>query len=308
MRRILHLSDLHFGRTRPELVTPLIEVVREVQPHVVAASGDFTQRARASQFREARAFLDRIEAPVVAVPGNHDVPLGNLGMRLIAPFRSYRRWIDHDLEPVFRDDTVAVIGMNTADPLAWQRGRIRRSSLERTCRHLSEAGRDRLGIVVAHHPFEHLPGEKKELMPEAETALRRLSTCGAQIILTGHLHAWRAAPFTLPEGHEGVLQVQAGTGLSTRLRGEANDFNLITVEGDTVSVERFVAEAETTTFARLAALRFRRTGGRWEGEPPDPSAAAEAPATLPSEPPAPHRRDRKFSATRLRRLRARRKT
>jgi predicted phosphodiesterase len=289
MRRLLHLSDLHFGRTKPELVAPLLDVVREVRPHVVAASGDFTQRARSSQFREARAFLDRLETRVLAVPGNHDVPLGNLAMRVIAPFRAYRHWIDHDLEPVFRDRALAVVGMNTADPLAWQRGRIRPSSLERACRRLREAGPDRVRVVVAHHPFEHLPGERKELMPGAETALRRLSACGAQIILTGHLHAWRAAPFALPEGHEGVLQIQAGTGLSTRLRGEANDFNLISVDGETVSVERFVAEAEDATFARLAAVRFRRANGTWQREASDPAGAAEAPPTLPEAPAATHR-------------------
>jgi 3',5'-cyclic AMP phosphodiesterase CpdA len=286
-RRVLHLSDLHFGRTRPDLVDPLLEMVHEVQPHVVAISGDFTQRARTSQFREARAFIDRIAVPVVAVPGNHDVPLGNLGARLLTPFRAYRQWIDHDLEPVHCDDALAVIGMNTADPLAWQRGRVRPVSLERTCRHLREAGPERARIVVAHHPFEHLPGERKELMPGAETALRRLSACGAHIVLTGHLHAWRAAPFTLPEGHEGVLQIQAGTGLSTRLRGEANDFNLITIDGDCVRVERFVAESDTVAFTRLAALDFRRVNGAWESPEPAeaPGRAAEegqSPAPAPA--------------------------
>jgi 3',5'-cyclic AMP phosphodiesterase CpdA len=305
MRRILHLSDLHFGRTRPELVTPLVDAVREVRPHVVTVSGDFTQRARSAQFRAARAFLDRLEAPVVAVPGNHDVPLGNLGMRVVAPFRAYRHWIDTDLEPVFCDDALIVVGLNTADPLAWQRGRVRPASLERACRRLREAGPDRVRIVVAHHPFEHLPGERKELMPGADSALRRLSACGAQIVLTGHLHAWRAAPFTLPEGHEGMLQVQAGTGLSTRLRGEANDFNLITADGDTVSVERFVAEAERTTFDRLAAVRFRRTAGKWEGEKSEPAAEAPAPGSEGGAT-VPYRKARRSPAERLRRVRNRR--
>jgi hypothetical protein len=100
-----------------------------------------------------------------------------------------------------------------------------------------------------------------------------------------------------------MLQVQAGTGLSTRLRGEANDFNLITADGDTVSVERFVAEAERTSFDRLAAVRFRRTAGRWEGE--TSGAAADAGTEAGATPP--HRKARKTSTERLRRVRGRRK-
>ena len=57
MRRIIHLSDLHFGRTRPELLEPLLAVIRDLEPDLVALSGDLTQRARRSQFGAARAFL-----------------------------------------------------------------------------------------------------------------------------------------------------------------------------------------------------------------------------------------------------------
>ena len=74
MRRIAHLSDLHFGRDRPELLDPLVEAVNDLSPDLAAISGDLTQRARPAQFRAARDFIDRLEAPVLAVPGNHDVP------------------------------------------------------------------------------------------------------------------------------------------------------------------------------------------------------------------------------------------
>ena len=57
MRRIVHLSDVHFGRTDQAIVTGVLNAVRRLQPHLVAISGDLTQRARSWQFREARAFL-----------------------------------------------------------------------------------------------------------------------------------------------------------------------------------------------------------------------------------------------------------
>ncbi|KKL56821.1 hypothetical protein LCGC14_2241560, partial [marine sediment metagenome] len=82
MRRILHLSDLHFGRIRTDLVDPLLSSIHQLRPDLVVLSGDLTQRARRRQFADARAFLDRIEAPTLTVPGNHDVPLDNLFVRL----------------------------------------------------------------------------------------------------------------------------------------------------------------------------------------------------------------------------------
>ena len=78
MRTIVHLSDMHFGRFDQRLVAPLVRTVQRIAPDLVAISGDLTQRARRSQFAQARAFLDRLPTPRLVVPGNHDVPLFNL--------------------------------------------------------------------------------------------------------------------------------------------------------------------------------------------------------------------------------------
>ena len=58
MRTIIHLSDLHFGRTDGEIIQPLIDTVTRLAPHLVVVSGDLTQRARAKEFQAARRFLD----------------------------------------------------------------------------------------------------------------------------------------------------------------------------------------------------------------------------------------------------------
>ena len=54
MRTIVHLSDLHFGAADAEVVSALIHDVTRLDPHVVAVSGDLTQRARRAQFRLPR--------------------------------------------------------------------------------------------------------------------------------------------------------------------------------------------------------------------------------------------------------------
>ena len=83
MRTVIHLSDLHFGRVNPALLDPLRKIVNELEPNVVAISGDLTQRARSYQFRQARSFLDSLPQPQIVVPGNHDFPLHNVFARFI---------------------------------------------------------------------------------------------------------------------------------------------------------------------------------------------------------------------------------
>lgn len=267
MRRLVHLSDLHFGRARPELLGPLIAAVNAAAPDLIAISGDLTQRARNWQFEEARGFIDRLDARCLIVPGNHDVPLDNPGIRLLRPWRRYRRWIGRDLEPHYRDEEISVVGINTVDPFSWQRGRIARRAIRKACGAFAGEREGRTRIVVAHHPFEHLPTERKELMRGASKAIGALSDCGADLVLSGHLHAWRAEPFATRRGRGMAIQVQAGTGLSTRLRGEENDFNLLVLGPNAVLVERFVAAADGSAFAPAAAVRFRLGETGWAIDP-----------------------------------------
>ncbi|MCB1354709.1 MAG: metallophosphoesterase [Rhodobacteraceae bacterium] len=261
MRRIIHLSDLHFGRTRPELLEPLLAVIRDLEPDLVALSGDLTQRARRSQFGAARAFLDRLDLHWLAVPGNHDVPLYNVPLRLTDPFSGYRRRISRDLEPVYVDEEIAVVGLNTVDPLAWQRGRVTPDDIARAA---ERAGRAPVKILMAHHPFKHVPDEPKALMKGAPEGLEALARTGFDVVLAGHLHAWRVEPVTARLEDARTLQVQAGTGLSTRLRGEENDFNLLTIDGETLTVLRYATAEGAEGFEPVASRCFERAGERWK--------------------------------------------
>ena len=83
--RLVLLTDLHFGRAQPDLVQPLLDSVAEAAPDLVVIAGDFVQRARDSQFDMARSFLDRLSAPWLAVPGNHDIPTRFLFQSTKAP-------------------------------------------------------------------------------------------------------------------------------------------------------------------------------------------------------------------------------
>ena len=108
MRKIAHISDLHFGAADELVAERLIECVASLDPHLVICSGDLTQRARTTQFAAARAFLDRLPQPQLVIPGNHDVPLYNVYDRFVNPLEKYERIVTDELEPFISDDEVAV--------------------------------------------------------------------------------------------------------------------------------------------------------------------------------------------------------
>ncbi len=139
MRTIVHLSDLHFGRLDPRMVAPLVAAVDAVGPDLVAVSGDLTQRARRSQFADAHAFLAALRFPRLVVPGNHDVPLYDIFTRFLRPLARYRRFIAADLEPVFADEEIIVIGLNSARSLTFGRGRLNALQIARARERLREA-------------------------------------------------------------------------------------------------------------------------------------------------------------------------
>jgi 3',5'-cyclic AMP phosphodiesterase CpdA len=266
MRTLVHLSDLHFGRVDQSLIEPLIDSVREIKPDLVAVSGDLTQRARSHEFREARAFLDRLPQPQIVVPGNHDVPLHNVFTRFIQPLEKYRRYVTKDLQPFFADNEIAVIGVNTARSLTIKGGRINDIQIARVREKLCPFRDEVVKVVVTHHPFDLPEGyHERDLVGRARMAMTSLAECGADLFLAGHLHishTGHTAKRYKIHGHS-ALVVQAGTASSTRGRGESNSFNVVRVEHPRIVVERLVWQAEKAVFSVASVEDFRHTADGW---------------------------------------------
>jgi 3',5'-cyclic AMP phosphodiesterase CpdA len=239
VRRLAHLSDLHFDRVDQAVLEALRRRLNALAPNLVVVSGDLTQRARARQFRAARAFLDSLPKPQVLVPGNHDVPLYNVFARFLAPLAGYRRIISEEVEPAFVDDEIAVFGINTARALAFKEGGVSEAQLRRVCEELDRAGGERTRIVVSHHRF---------------MAMEKLARCGVNVFLSGHHHATRLghADFAAPS----ALVVEAGTALSRRTRLEPNAFNLLRIAPRRIEVEHYALRAGN--FVRAAVEAFSR--------------------------------------------------
>ena len=266
MRSIVHLSDIHFGRVNHEVILPLIEAITRVKPDLVAVSGDLTQRARAHQFKEARAFLDRLPKPQIVVPGNHDVPLHNVGARFLQPLRKYRRYITDDLRPFYHDEEIAVLGVNTARSLTIKGGRINEGQVAWMRERLCALDPELVAVVVTHHPFDLPEGHhERQLVGRARMAMEALAACGADVFLAGHLHishTTHSATRYKIKGHS-ALVVQAGTATSSRGRGEENSFNVVRVDRPQIAVERFEWQQQRGEFSLVTTERFRHTSDGW---------------------------------------------
>jgi 3',5'-cyclic AMP phosphodiesterase CpdA len=284
-RVVVHLSDLHFGREDLRVVSTLIDEIARLSPNLIAVSGDLTQRARRSQFSRARAFLDALPFPRLVVPGNHDVPLFNLIARLWDPLGGYRRAITSDLQPVFMDNMLVVVGMDTTKPSRLKAGRIPVSELNRLRAVLHGASPDSVKIFVGHHPFDlalrlalRAPRAKSRGGDEGgrsatsldapdgspdDNALEALMRAGIDAFLTGHLHVsytgHTAHRYNI--GGRSAIVVEAGTATSTRLREDANAFNVLRIERETIAVERY--EWHGSGFRVNDAQSFRRTDSGW---------------------------------------------
>lgn len=259
MIRIAHISDLHFGTEIAQLVEALAAELIAEQPDLIAVSGDLTQRAQVSEFQAARAFLDRLPKPILAVPGNHDVPAYHLTMRFLSPWARWKHWLSAELEPVVNAGDFCAVGINSARRwgpyLDWSRGRIGIDQIERAEAFFSRCAAS-LHIVVAHHPFLLTEaGTHRCMISRADLALPRLRKAGVDLLLGGHVHLAYSGMVG------GVVVAQTGTSLSSRLKGEPNSFNRIRVDGDTIGIENRVWQGRR--FESAGTAYYRTTDGVW---------------------------------------------
>jgi len=265
--RLVHLSDLHFGAHDEELVEAVEQQVDQLKPDLVAISGDFTQRARTEQFRQACEFLERLRErghEVIGVPGNHDVPLYDVLRRFLSPLARYRRFIDETLCPFVELPDVAVLGINTARSLTFKDGRMNKQQVEFIRETFARVASDKMRVIVTHHPLFALEvgGEVERAIGRQELALDAVEESGVDMVLAGHAHhasSQDAGDLVTRAG--GVLVVQAGTATSTRVREQEQSFNTIDIAG--VSTTITVHAWNGDEFEANDARRYQWQDGRW---------------------------------------------
>jgi 3',5'-cyclic AMP phosphodiesterase CpdA len=243
--RVLHLSDLHLGSKGGEIGGPGLEqLIERAGPELIVVSGDLANRGRRGQLEQAAALLRSLGPDVVAVPGNHDLPYTFPG-RFSHPWREFeRQWAT--TEPIHRSERLLVVGLNSARPARQQSGKLRRSSLERTARLLTETPPEVYRLVFLHHHLTCAPWRaRKRPLSDRRHALRLLAEAGVDLIASGHIHQGSAIErheFDVGAGKRAlVVATTPGFGRPRQRRqGEAHGLQLYGFDEGEISVETYI--------------------------------------------------------------------
>jgi 3',5'-cyclic AMP phosphodiesterase CpdA len=266
--RIAHLSDPHFGTIKPGVREGLIKTLTGLQPDLILLTGDITQRARAWQFQEAREFTHALRPKTfIAVPGNHDIPMYNVLMRLFDPYRGFKRLFKDQLEKDHRHGDVMVLGLNSTSRWRSIQGDFNLKHLE--ARLKSQPEKTQVHLAAFHHPMDcDKPQDDKNLLKQKDESMQLFDKYGIDLILGGHIHD----PYVglssrrYKNLQRRIIICVAGTCLSRRTRkGAPNSFNWIEVdtrnEIPKIRIERF-DQKKDLIFEACTRTEFRR---------PDPS-------------------------------------
>lgn len=253
--RVLHLSDIHCGKPFVDAHIAAAEALAAAsQFDAIVISGDFSQRARVSEFVEARKILDRFRAhaPTCVVPGNHDTAWWH------APFgmgefdrlhERYRQHISGDLEPTLRVPGVSIVGLNSAAgtfpqavtwyPRDWRvKGGLTDAQLHHAKDRLAASPPNDLRILVVHHNVAKGRLSRRWGMKNPRHILDTIAAASPHVVCTGHDHEEH---IELIERATGRFLVSAANTLSCRMRGKRpSSVNVIEASATKVSVTAWV--------------------------------------------------------------------
>ena len=244
--RVLHLSDLHYGAGDDDAIergsTALVE---RFEPELVIASGDLSHRGREDQLARASRFLRSLGRPVLAIPGNHDIPY-TFPARFTRAFREFeRQW--QTTEPTYSSPMLHVIGLNSVRPWRHQSGGIRAKELVRAEERLREGPAGAFRIVVLHHHMIGAPWRsRKKPVARRNNVLGALVAAGADLIVAGHIHQAAVSErheFEISHGGEPGVVVSVAPGLGqprAKRQGEARGVHVYEIEDASLTIQTYV--------------------------------------------------------------------
>jgi 3',5'-cyclic AMP phosphodiesterase CpdA len=244
--RVLHLSDLHYGAGNDAAIERGAPVLIErFQPELVIASGDLSHRGREDQLSRATQFLRNLGPPVLAIPGNHDIPY-TFPARFTRSFHEFeRQW--ETTEPTYSTSRLHVVGLNSVRPWRHQSGGIRNRQLAHAEERLREAQPNAFQIVVLHHHLLGAPWRsRKKPVARRNHVLAALVGAGADLILAGHIHQVAVSErreFEISRGGETSVVVSIAPGLGQprpKRQGEARGLHVYEIEDAFLRIQTYV--------------------------------------------------------------------
>ena len=268
--QIAHIGDMHFGGlANVPVVEALERLLPDLRPDAIVIGGDLSQRARHGEFQRGRAFANRCRetAPVLVIPGNHDVqwwrrPFIPFGKDAV--YQKYRAYFG-ELTPTLTIPGGAVIASAlTAHGVAWGsltprlrdiavKGHLPKREMQRVQTLFVQAEPGLPRVLVLHHNVLRGELSKRMGLARGRAAQRRIVEAGTDVVLCGHDHQEGA------EMLDGRVVVSTAGTLSTRARGgRPVSFNFVTIDSTAVQVTFFRWDSAKQRFQPSDTAAFSR--------------------------------------------------
>lgn len=262
--RVLHVSDLHVGKRDAAVpYEALRELASTIAPDLLLATGDLANRGTLDQLERAAEALRALDIPLLAVPGNHDLPY-TVPARFTRPLAEWER-VFGSPEPVHESDGLLAVGLSSVRPWRQQAGALSGIALDEALTRLRAAPAGVLRLVALHHHLAAPPwrGARKRPLRRRSHVLEKLVDAGIELVASGHVHQASLAEvreFRVAEhARVGSLVLATAPGLGRprpRRHGEAQGLNVYESDDVALTASTFVWDGRE--FVGIARRSFPR--------------------------------------------------
>lgn len=264
--KLLHISDLHWGKKlSPSFAYKIKEFSKKEKVDYILVSGDLTQRAKKREFISVKRYLDSLEVPYIAIPGNHDVPLYPIHLRFFAPFLRYKKYFNPDLEPEIITKNFCVFGLCSAHNLTSSEGRIKKKQIAKLRKKLMRTSPSQILIILIHHPLIYAdPADRDRTIWGSPLLIDLFREIPPDLILSGHYHNrffYNLRDF-YPKLKKDTYIIFSSTSTTERGRKKESGktgFNVIEISED-IKIDRFISFDEN--FLNIETIILKKHYGR----------------------------------------------
>lgn len=204
----------------------VINYVNKKKPDLVVCTGDLTHKGWQKQYIGIKEYIDKINVPVLSVPGNHDAKNNGLDF-----FRKYISSTGPGNTKLIINDYLILGLCSPKDGVKY--GELGEGQLNEIIEEFEDEINPPKRILALHHHLIDVPeaGVKRGTLLDAGNVLQMARKYDVKVVLMGHRHVPHVWKF-----HD-VFLVYCGTTCSERLRGDDSPcFNEIILDDDKVKV------------------------------------------------------------------------
>ncbi|HMB41378.1 MAG TPA: metallophosphoesterase [Balneolaceae bacterium] len=252
--KIFHFSDIHATRGNKFRKDNLEFIINEINRgdfDLAIFTGDATNEGQRHEYEIAANMLEKIECPLVSIPGNHDARSG--GIKLFEKYIGPQNGV---LE--CGDAVVIYVNSSVGDS---NDGRIGRGKFNILKKALNKYSEKPIKIVAIHHHILPIPmsGRERNVLANAGDVFDLIQRADVDLVVSGHRH------YPNVYDVEGTVYINAGTASSAKTRyGDVNSYCTIDIDENKkdVTIKRLNGEDTRRKYDRKIKCAFSDFGDR----------------------------------------------